>query len=117
MDGYATFLDHALDILGIERAHLVLHDFGGPWGCAGRAPDPEGMGDLSPRLRALDRPALVVWGAQDPYISVEQAERQRESFPSAQVHVLADSGHWPMVDLPDRVREVVVPFLRRVVRG
>lgn len=32
VNGYATFLDHALKVLGVERAHLVLHDFGGPFG-------------------------------------------------------------------------------------
>jgi hypothetical protein len=25
---------------------------------------------------------------------------------------LADSGYWPMIDNPDAVRDVVVPFLR-----
>lgn len=32
--GYARHLAGALDQLGIHRAHLVLHDFGGPWGLA-----------------------------------------------------------------------------------
>jgi alpha/beta hydrolase fold len=32
VEGYAHFLGSALDHLAIERAHLVLHDFGGPWG-------------------------------------------------------------------------------------
>ena len=30
--GYATFLSQALERLGVERAHLVVHDFGGPIG-------------------------------------------------------------------------------------
>ena len=30
--GYARHLDGALRELGVRRAHLVLHDFGGPWG-------------------------------------------------------------------------------------
>jgi pimeloyl-ACP methyl ester carboxylesterase len=30
--GYAAFVDAALTALGIERVHLVLHDFGGPIG-------------------------------------------------------------------------------------
>jgi pimeloyl-ACP methyl ester carboxylesterase len=30
--GYAAHLDGLLGRLGIRRAHLVLHDFGGPWG-------------------------------------------------------------------------------------
>lgn len=200
VDGYARFLDTVLTQLGVERAHLVMHDFGGGWGLRWavahperfvsavlvntgvlldytwhwaarvwrtpvlgellmatttrpalhmvlkqgnprglptdyvdrmyddydtatrkavlklyRATPAEAMGALAAPLRALDRPALVVWGAQDPYIPREQAERQREAFPSAEVHLLEDSGHWPMIDDPDRVEELVVPFLRRVV--
>lgn len=30
--GHARFLGLLLDQLGVERVHLVLHDFGGPWG-------------------------------------------------------------------------------------
>lgn len=199
--GYARFIDEALAALGVERAHLVLHDFGAPWGLRWAVQRPEkfasvvlvnmgvlldyswhwaakiwrtpGAGELfmatatrpvfrmiigkvgNPRglpqefvdrmyddfdtptrkavlklyratpatelgwgaaeLRELDRPALVIWGAKDPYLPVKQAELQRVSFPSAEVHVLDDSGHWPMADNPDRVRELVVPFLRRMV--
>jgi pimeloyl-ACP methyl ester carboxylesterase len=32
VQGYADHLAGALDELGVRRAHLVLHDFGGPWG-------------------------------------------------------------------------------------
>ncbi|HEV7829933.1 MAG TPA: hypothetical protein VGP04_14000 [Pseudonocardiaceae bacterium] len=32
VDGYARHLGGILDTLGIHRAPLVLHDFGGPWG-------------------------------------------------------------------------------------
>jgi pimeloyl-ACP methyl ester carboxylesterase len=38
---YARHLGGALDQLGISRAHLVLHDFGGPWGLAWAAAHPE----------------------------------------------------------------------------
>ena len=34
VEGYAAYLAALLDELGIERAHLVLHDFGGPFGLA-----------------------------------------------------------------------------------
>ena len=40
-EGHAAFLGHALDELGVERAHLVLHDFGGPWGLAWAMSAPE----------------------------------------------------------------------------
>lgn len=32
VEGYASFVDAALTALGVERVHLVLHDFGGPIG-------------------------------------------------------------------------------------
>ena len=38
--GYARHLGAALAELGIRRAHLVLHDFGGPWGLAWAAAHP-----------------------------------------------------------------------------
>jgi pimeloyl-ACP methyl ester carboxylesterase len=72
---------------------------------------------LGSSLRAIDPSTLVVWGAQDPYIPMAQAELQKRTFPRAEVHLLHDSGHWPFADNPDRVRELVVPFLQRVVGG
>jgi pimeloyl-ACP methyl ester carboxylesterase len=39
--GYAGHLGAVLDHLGIRRAHLVLHDFGGPWGLTWAAQHPE----------------------------------------------------------------------------
>jgi pimeloyl-ACP methyl ester carboxylesterase len=66
-------------------------------------------------LRPLDLPALVLWGRGDPYISVDLAERQREVFPSAEVVVLEESGHWPFADDPEATAAAVVPFLRAQV--
>jgi pimeloyl-ACP methyl ester carboxylesterase len=201
VDGYARHLTGVLDELGVRRAHLVLHDFGGAWGLAWAADHPDrlasltlvdtgvlrgyswhylariwrttGLGEaflrttslpaarmllrhgnpqglpgdavermyrtfknpgcqrallrlyratdmaavseeLHRRLQGADRPVLVVWGQRDPYLPVAYAERQRETFPQARVEVLADSGHWPMLDDPAGVERAVVPFLREV---
>ena len=201
--GYADFLEALLSELGIERVHLVLHDFGGPWGLEWAGRDPTRVASVveintgafiryrwhvlariwqTPVLgelfqatanrpvfrlltnrgqkRKLDRafldhmydvnftrptrravlklyrasrdaaamgarqaaalhphdiPALVVWGARDPYLGLELAEAQREAFPSARIVVLEDSGHWPFADDPERTADAVVPFLREQV--
>jgi pimeloyl-ACP methyl ester carboxylesterase len=34
VDGFARHLDSILRHVGVDRVHLVLHDFGGPWGLA-----------------------------------------------------------------------------------
>lgn len=45
--GYAAHLAAFLDALGIRVAHLVLHDFGGPWGLAWAAAHPVAVGSLT----------------------------------------------------------------------
>ena len=61
--------------------------------------DFQGLAYLLQRaLRPLDLPALVIWGMRDPYIPAHLAERQKRTFPRAQVHCLAMSGHWPFID-------------------
>jgi pimeloyl-ACP methyl ester carboxylesterase len=200
ISAYADFLQAAITQLGIDRVHLVVHDFGGPFGLFWGVQHPEawrsvvlinvgvmpgyvwhsmakrwrtrGLGELvqawiprwgwrramqasSPRglppdfvdkmyddydratrrtvlrlyratpdpgrtaqelgsaMAALHKPALVVWGAADPFIGVEYAGRQAEFFDVQDTVILPDSGHWPFQDDPDQVERAVVPFLRR----
>jgi pimeloyl-ACP methyl ester carboxylesterase len=202
VDGYAGHLAALLDQLGITRAHVVAHDFGGPWALAWAVRHPGALasatlintgvgidyrwhryariwrtpvlgevfmatasrpafrlllGRENPRLtrdqidriydasrpwatkravlklyratpaatlagpaaalRPLDRPALVIWGTQDAYLPCEQAERQRQAFPSARVELLDGHGHWVMLEDPGRVASLVIPFLRRQLPG
>ncbi|MGI8462451.1 MAG: alpha/beta fold hydrolase [Solirubrobacterales bacterium] len=65
--------------------------------------------------RRPNRPALVIWGAEDPFLPVEMAARQREGFPRAQVEIFEQSGHWPFIDDPERTEELVAPFVGRAI--
>jgi pimeloyl-ACP methyl ester carboxylesterase len=47
VEGYAAHLGAAIETLGIRRAHLVLHDFGGPWGLAWSAAHPQATASLT----------------------------------------------------------------------
>jgi pimeloyl-ACP methyl ester carboxylesterase len=78
-----------------------------------RTAPPVSAGRFARDLKRLDRPALVVWGARNRFVPVEQAERQRASFPSAEVIVLPGSGHYAHLHDPAGVAELVVPFVRR----
>jgi pimeloyl-ACP methyl ester carboxylesterase len=78
-------------------------------------PDPGAMSEnLIGLFRPRDIPALVVWGEHDPYLSSSFAQRQTEAFPSADVHVLPASGHWPYADAPETVERLLAEFLGRV---
>jgi pimeloyl-ACP methyl ester carboxylesterase len=200
---YAGFVAAALDRLGIDRVHLVIHDFGGPIGLAWAAAHPDALASITlidtglmpgyrwhflarvwrtpvlgevfqatatrplfrflvnrseprglprefldqmydhydrPTRRAVlklyratddpggmsealiglfaprDLPALVIWGEHDAYLPASYAERQREAFPSAEVHVLPASGHWPFADAPDTVERLLTEFLTELKR-
>jgi pimeloyl-ACP methyl ester carboxylesterase len=195
---YAEFLEEARQALAIERVHLVVHDFGGPFGLlwglqhpdawqsvvlinvgvmpgyrwhrmarrwrtpvvgelaqawiprfawrrAMQRANPRGLpmafvdkmyddydrttrravlklyratpdpgdraAEIGQALAALRKPALVIWGAKDPFIDVRYAERQREFFDVRELVVLPESGHWPFQDDPEPVQQAVVAFL------
>lgn len=68
-------------------------------------------------LAAKRLPALMAWGARDPYISVGYAEMQCQFFAVESAVRLEDSGHWPMIDNPAAVAKAVIPFLRKQTVG
>ena len=43
LDAYAAFLGELVEELGVAKAHLVLHDFGGPWALTWAARQPGSM--------------------------------------------------------------------------
>jgi pimeloyl-ACP methyl ester carboxylesterase len=195
---YAEFLEGARNELGLERLHLVVHDFGGPFGLfwgiqhpdawasvvlinVGMLPgytwhkmarrwrtpvvgelitawiprsawrrqmqatNPKGLppefvdqmydnfdrgtrravlklyratpdpGSAAEQAGAafkqLHKPALVIWGAKDPFLGAEYAQRQSEFFDVQDTVILAESGHWPFQDDPEPVRRAMLSFL------
>jgi pimeloyl-ACP methyl ester carboxylesterase len=75
-----------------------------------------GMGSgLARELSAFRGPVLVLWGRHDPYIPASYAVRQREVWPHARVHVLEESGHWPMLDDVEGTARLLLGFLRESI--
>jgi cis-3-alkyl-4-acyloxetan-2-one decarboxylase len=56
-----------------------------------------------------DRPAMIVWGGQDFCFNDSFLERWRRELPQAEVHRLADAGHYVLED----AREEVVPRIAK----
>jgi len=103
------FLDEMFDNYDRETRSAVLDLYRSAKDIGGRAEE------VAAQLAAADIPALVVWGAKDHYLSASFASRQREAFPSAEVHVVPDSGHWPFVDSPEVCSALLLAFLERRV--
>ncbi len=94
-----TVLDHFDQ--GTQRAILRLY----------RSSPPEVLAAAGARLGALEMPALVLWGAIDPYIPARFARAYAEAIGGPAHHVelveLPDAGHWPWLDRPDTIDRVV----------
>jgi pimeloyl-ACP methyl ester carboxylesterase len=81
---------------GTRRAILELY----------RSAPEEALAAAGSRLDALNCPALVVWGARDPYLPVKFGRAYARRLPGAQLMELEDAGHWPWVERPDVVERV-----------
>jgi pimeloyl-ACP methyl ester carboxylesterase len=69
------------------------------------APEPA-LAAAGQSLCRITCPALVVWGAKDPYIPVEFGRAYAERLPGAQLLELPAAGHWPWIDDPSVVDSV-----------
>jgi haloalkane dehalogenase len=58
-----------------------------------------------------DRPALLIWGMRDWCFRPDCLDRFLEAWPQAEVHRLADVGHWVVEDAPQESLSIVERFL------
>lgn len=58
---------------------------------------------------------LVAWGTADPWLPVEFAESWVATVSSGELSMLDEVGHYAQEDWPEKVVEVLVPFLKRLV--
>ena len=64
------------------------------------------------RLYLADQiPFLLMWGANDPVIPVDHGRRAREVVPHCRYVEIDGSGHWPMLDAPDRIIHELTTFI------
>ena len=70
-----------------------------------------------PTLRAASRtpihaPVLIIWGQRDPYLGADLAEPSATLVPNQRVERLADVGHWPHLEQPERVNDLLTRFFK-----
>ncbi len=57
-------------------------------------------------------PMCVIWGSDDAVIPVRHAAIAQEIAPAARVEVIANAGHFPHKDHPERVVKIMNDFIR-----
>ncbi len=68
--------------------------------------------DLTPMLKNITVPTLVIFGIQDGTVSVKQAYLFKEQLPAAQLVVIDECGHFPMYEKFDEYIKPLQEFLR-----
>lgn len=76
------------------------------------------IGPEGQRVSALDRlyladqvPFLLIWGDEDPVIPVEHGRRAHETVAHSRYVEIEGSGHWPMLDAPERIVSELTRFM------
>lgn len=59
----------------------------------------------------LDRPLLIIWGADDPWLPVRYGERLRQMVDGSMLRVLPRTGHVPHQENADEVNRMLAGFL------
>lgn len=61
--------------------------------------------------RGITAPTMIVWGREDRILPVAQAETARQLIASAQLRILEECGHLPMVEKAQEFNELLLGFL------
>jgi pimeloyl-ACP methyl ester carboxylesterase len=69
--------------------------------------------DLRPRLKEIQVPALGIYGQVDRIVDPGQGEVLARGTPLADVCYFEHSGHFPMLDEPERFHQTLCEFLGR----
>jgi pimeloyl-ACP methyl ester carboxylesterase len=76
--------------------------------------EPAGERGFWVRLERMGTPSLFVWGDRDRLVPAGFARHVERVLPQARSHVLADCGHVPQFELPDRTHDLLTGFLDAV---
>ncbi len=72
------------------------------------------LGEIEAALpRLVHLPQLLVWGMRDWCFTPECLDKFRAAWPTAEVHPLADVGHWVVEDAPADAERLLANFLAR----
>jgi pimeloyl-ACP methyl ester carboxylesterase len=109
-DAFRLDLDHmpeaAKALMAGNRAALAV--YGGP-----TMADP----GLLDRLPDITVPVLAVWGEADRMIPVEHGRAYAKAIPGARFLLIAEAGHLPQLETPDRLLAAVRDFAETTAPG
>jgi len=81
------------------------------------AADGLGLTGREDELARLDCPTLILWGEEDPYLSVEVGERLNDAIPTSSLAVLPGCSYLLPEDAPETIAPLAFDYLRSKYLG
>ena len=82
---------------GTQAAVLALY----------RHANPDRLATAGKNLSRLTCPSLIVWGDRDPYLPTRFATAYAAALPSSKLQIVPAAGHWPWIDDPKLIDNVL----------
>jgi pimeloyl-ACP methyl ester carboxylesterase len=64
-------------------------------------------------LHRIDRPSMLLWGAEDRIVTPAYGEGWRQAIPEAQLEIISQAGHFPLWEQPEASVERLSAFVER----
>jgi len=120
-----AFLAELARALDLERPVLVSPSMSGRFSLPLVAADPDRLAGFVPvgvagsagaleGLRAVRLPTLVVWGANDDIVPLDQGRALAAPLPAASLWIVPGAGHPCYLDAPEAFHEHLLAFLAEV---
>ncbi len=71
--------------------------------------------EISQGLATAPFPVQLIWGANDPWLSIEQAQSAVKLIPKGELFTLAEAAHYPQEHCYPQLSEGLINFLKRTV--
>lgn len=100
----------------VAAYYLPLTTRGGQY-AARRVREQRHFGRVEKMLDRVTQPALLIWGAEDLLIPLEDGKRLQSGLPNSRLLVFDSCGHLPQEEMPERFAREVLDFTSRLKAG
>jgi 2-hydroxy-6-oxonona-2,4-dienedioate hydrolase len=69
------------------------------------------------QMTAITAPTLVVWGRENPFGDVPEAENMHAAIAGSRLELFEECGHWPQHEHADRFNALSLEFIRDATRA
>jgi pimeloyl-ACP methyl ester carboxylesterase len=73
----------------------------------------ESMTEIADGFQNWQKPLLIIWGMNDPWLSVETAQKFASNLSQAEIVKLEKVGHYPQEHFAEDILADLLPFVRR----